>query len=54
MNNRVLNGAFAKEFSKIEDALEKEGPENPLEELYRRSEETELGKAEIRVRSRLG
>ncbi|KAG6885568.1 hypothetical protein C0993_012570 [Termitomyces sp. T159_Od127] len=46
--NRVLNGKFCEEFSKIEDDLEKEGPENPLNELYRRSEESELGQAEKR------
>ncbi|KAG6857530.1 hypothetical protein H0H87_000129 [Tephrocybe sp. NHM501043] len=51
--NQVLNGKFCEEFSKIEDDLEKEGPENPLNELYRRSEESELGQAEKRVRARL-
>ncbi|KAI0076056.1 IlvN-domain-containing protein [Panus rudis PR-1116 ss-1] len=51
--NRVLNGKFAEEFSKIEDALEKEGDENPLEQLYKKSEESELGQAEKRVRERL-
>ncbi|KAL5495414.1 RSD1 [Sanghuangporus weigelae] len=48
LHNQVLNGKFAREFSKIEDALEKEGPENPLNELHRRAEETELGQAEMR------
>ncbi|KAG6842235.1 hypothetical protein C0991_000205 [Blastosporella zonata] len=52
--NQVLNGKFCEEFSKIEDDLEKEGSENPLNELYRRSEESELGQAEKRVRARLG
>ena len=49
-----MNGKFAQELSKIEDDLEKDGPENPLNELYRRAEESELGRAEIRVRQRLG
>lgn len=53
LHNQVLNGKFCKEFSKIEADLEKEGPENPLNELYRRSEESELGQAEKRVRARL-
>ncbi|KAL5535384.1 RSD1 [Sanghuangporus sanghuang] len=48
LHNQVLNGSFARDFSKLEDALEKEGPENPLNELYRRAEETELGQAEMR------
>ncbi|TFK77132.1 IlvN-domain-containing protein [Pluteus cervinus] len=51
--NQVLNGKFCKEFSKIEDDLEKEGLDNPLNELYRRMEESELGQAEARVRARL-
>ncbi|KAL0576365.1 hypothetical protein V5O48_005624 [Marasmius crinis-equi] len=46
--NQVLNGDFCKKFSAIEADLEKEGPENPLNELYRKSEETELGQAEKR------
>ncbi|EJD04103.1 IlvN-domain-containing protein [Fomitiporia mediterranea MF3/22] len=54
LHNQILSGKFAKEFSKIEDALDKEGSENPLNELYRRAEETELGQAEKRVRARLG
>jgi hypothetical protein len=54
LHNQVLNGKFAREFSKIEGALEKEGSENPLNELYRKSEESELGQAEARVRARLG
>ena len=49
----MLNGKFAQEFSKIEDALEKEGDENPLNGLYKRAENSELGQAEKRVRSRL-
>ncbi|TFK41196.1 IlvN-domain-containing protein [Crucibulum laeve] len=51
--NQVLNGKFCREFSKIEDDLEKEGAANPLNELYRKSEESELGQAEKRVRARL-
>jgi len=51
--NQVLNGKFCKEFSKIEADLEKEGTENPLHELYRKSEASELGQAEKRVRARL-
>ncbi|KAL0951242.1 hypothetical protein HGRIS_007960 [Hohenbuehelia grisea] len=51
--NQVLNGKFCKEFSKIEADLEKDGPENPLNELYRKSEQSELGQAEKRVRERL-
>ncbi|KAG6849509.1 hypothetical protein H0H93_007863 [Arthromyces matolae] len=53
LHNQVLNGKFCEEFSKIEDDLEKEGDQNPLNELYRRSEESELGQAEKRVRARL-
>ncbi|KIJ26122.1 hypothetical protein M422DRAFT_272815, partial [Sphaerobolus stellatus SS14] len=53
LHNQVLNGKFAAAFAKIENDLEKEGPENPLEELYRKTEESELGQAEIRVRERL-
>jgi len=51
--NQVLNGKFCREFSRIEAELEKEGPENPLNELYRKSEESDLGQAEKRVRARL-
>lgn len=51
---QILSGKFAEEFSELEDALEKEGEGNPLDDLYRRSEESELGQAEKRVRSRLG
>lgn len=53
LHNQVLNGKFANEFSKIEADLEKTGPENPLEELYTKTEQSELGQAEIRVRERL-
>jgi len=53
LHNQVLNGKFCKEFTKIEDKLEEEGHKNPLNELYRRSEETELAQAEKRVRARL-
>jgi hypothetical protein len=48
-----LNGKFAEEFTKIEADLEKTGDDNPLEELYKQSEASELGQAEIRVRDRL-
>ena len=51
--NQVLNGKFCEEFSKIEADLEKEGDENPLNQLYKKSGETELGQAEKRVRERL-
>lgn len=51
--NQVLNGKFAQEFSKIEEDLEKEGDANPLNQLYIKSGETELGQAEKRVRERL-
>jgi hypothetical protein len=50
---QVLNGRFCREFSKIEADLEKEGSANPLNELYRKSQESELGQAEKRVRTRL-
>jgi len=54
LHDRVLNGAFCKDFSKIEDDLEKEDDSNPLNVLYRKAEdETELGQAEKRVRARL-
>jgi hypothetical protein len=51
---QVLNGAFAKDFAKIEPDLEKEGPQNPLDVLYKKSQSSELGLAEARVRERLG
>ncbi|KAF2183147.1 IlvN-domain-containing protein [Zopfia rhizophila CBS 207.26] len=49
---RVLNGAFAKEFM----SLDKDGPgvEKKLEELYAKANESELAKGEARVRERLG
>lgn len=49
----MLNGEFCRRFSQIEMDLEKEGHENPLNELYRKAEETELAQAEKRVRARL-
>jgi ketol-acid reductoisomerase len=51
-NNRILNGAFAKEFM----ALDTDGPgtQNKLNELYRLVEESELAKGEAKVRQRLG
>ncbi|KII93747.1 hypothetical protein PLICRDRAFT_403513 [Plicaturopsis crispa FD-325 SS-3] len=51
--NQVLNGKFCKEFSAIEADLEKEGDANPLNVLYTKSEASELGQAEKRVRARL-
>ncbi|KXN90061.1 RNA-binding protein rsd1 [Leucoagaricus sp. SymC.cos] len=51
--NQILSGKFSKEFSQLEDDLEKEGEGNPLNELYRRTEESELAQAEKRVRARL-
>ncbi|KAF9568425.1 IlvN-domain-containing protein [Agrocybe pediades] len=51
--NQVLNGKFSKELSQIEADLELEGPENPLNKLYQRAEQTELAQAEKRVRERL-
>ena len=48
-----MNGKFCGEFSKIEEDLEKEGDANPLNQLYKKSEETELVQAEKRVRARL-
>lgn len=53
LHNQVLNGKFCKEFSAIEEALEKEGDENPLNALYTEAEATELGAAEKRVRESL-
>ncbi|TCD62214.1 hypothetical protein EIP91_007219 [Steccherinum ochraceum] len=52
LHNQVLNGKFCKEFSKIEEDLEKDGDANPLNVLYKKHGETELGQAEDRVRSR--
>jgi len=54
LHNQVLNGKFQREFSQIEGALEKDGPENPLNQLYTKSKETELAQGEKKVRERLG
>jgi len=51
--NQILNGKFSRELSKIEADLELVGPQNPLNELYRKAEETEMAQAEKRVRERL-
>ncbi|BFZ60905.1 hypothetical protein YB2330_001957 [Saitoella coloradoensis] len=51
--NRVLNGAFFKEFTAIEKRFELEGNENPLNALYAEYEKSELGVAETGVRERL-
>ena len=51
--NQVLNGKFCKEFSQIEEDLEKEGDANPLNQLYKEHENSELGQAERGVRERL-
>ncbi|EKM82399.1 hypothetical protein AGABI1DRAFT_111035 [Agaricus bisporus var. burnettii JB137-S8] len=59
-----LNGETAKrhfvdilynqaEFSNLEDELEKEGDQNPLNRLYDRASDSALGQAEKRVRARL-
>ncbi|TFK57123.1 IlvN-domain-containing protein [Heliocybe sulcata] len=53
LHNQILNGKFTKEFSKIEDDLEKDGLANPLNQLYAKADEMELAQAEKRVRSRL-
>lgn len=53
LHNQVLNGKFCKEFSKIEDELEKEGEANPLNQLYAEHAKTPLVQAENRVRARL-
>ncbi|KAH8835311.1 IlvN-domain-containing protein [Flagelloscypha sp. PMI_526] len=53
LHNQVLNGKFQKEFSAIEADLEKEGSENPLNQLYEKHYASELGEAEKRVRARL-
>ncbi|KAF2477019.1 IlvN-domain-containing protein [Lindgomyces ingoldianus] len=49
---RVLNGAFAKEFM----SLDRDGPgvERTLEELYAKAKNSELARGEARVRERLG
>jgi hypothetical protein len=51
--NQVLNGKFCKDFSAIEEDLEKEGDANPLNRLYTEHGKSELGEAEQRVRARL-
>ncbi|KAF8905547.1 hypothetical protein CPB84DRAFT_1814170 [Gymnopilus junonius] len=51
--NQILNGKFAEHLSKIEPDLEKDGLQNPLNQLYAKAEETELVQAEKRVRGRL-
>ena len=51
--NQVLNGKFCKKFSEIEQDLEKEGDANPLNQLYKAHEQSELAQAEQRVRARL-
>jgi len=51
--NQVLNGKFCKEFSAIEEDLEKEGDANPLNRLYTEHNKSELGQAEQGVRARL-
>ncbi|KAF8445900.1 IlvN-domain-containing protein [Boletus edulis BED1] len=53
LHGQILNGKFCEAFSLIADDLEKDGSANPLNELYRRSEEMELVQAEKRVRARL-
>jgi len=53
LQNQILNGKFQREFSAIEDDLEKEGDANPLNRLYTEAEASELGQAEIRVRKAL-
>lgn len=53
MYPKILSGKFSGEFSKLEEDFEKEGSENPLNELYRRTNETALAQAEKRVRARL-
>jgi hypothetical protein len=53
LHNQILNGKFCKEFSKIEEDLEKEGDANPLNVLYAKSEASELAQAEKRVKARL-
>ncbi|KZS96004.1 IlvN-domain-containing protein [Sistotremastrum niveocremeum HHB9708] len=53
LHNQILNGKFCEKFSQIEGELELEGSANPLNQLYSRSKEMELVKAEARVRERL-
>jgi ketol-acid reductoisomerase len=51
-HDRILNGAFAKEFM----ALDTDGPgvQKELDDLYKKANETELAVGEARVRERLG
>jgi len=51
--NQILNGKFTKHFTQIEEDLEKEGLDNPLNQLYKKTEDMELVQAEKRVRARL-
>ncbi|KAF8560323.1 NAD(P)-binding protein [Imleria badia] len=51
LHQQILNGKFYEAFSLIEEDLEKDGNANPLNELYRRSEEMELVRSEKRVRA---
>jgi len=53
LHNQILGGTFCKDFGAIEEDLEKDGDGNPLVALYREAKETELAKAEARVRQRL-
>ncbi|KAF8202916.1 hypothetical protein BJ912DRAFT_942308 [Pholiota molesta] len=53
LDNQILNGKFCRNLSSIEAELELVGLQNPLNELYRRAEQTELSQAEKRVRERL-
>lgn len=53
LENQVLNGKFARHLSSLEDRLEKDDAENPLNKLYQKAEELELVKAEKRVRQKL-
>lgn len=50
--DRILNGAFAKEFAKLED--EGHGVEKALEDLYAKANKTDLATGEAKVRERLG
>ena len=51
-NDRILNGAFAKEFM----ALDSSGPgvQKTLDDLYETAEQTDLAKGDRKVRERLG
>ncbi|KAJ3551601.1 hypothetical protein NM688_g4611 [Phlebia brevispora] len=46
--NQVLNGKFCREFSSIEQDLEKDGNANPLNNLYEEHSKSELAQAEKR------